>query len=202
MADLTLDNIRGRLAQYAPTFKDHQAVARKAAVAAILRGSGSETEVLLIRRAERPNDPWSGQMAFPGGHVEPGEDYLTAAQRETHEEIGLDLLTHGRVLGPLDHARPMIRPGRQEMVIAPYVFELHKEPVGYSPNHEVAEVVWAPLRPMLMGQIHTVLEYEISGQLQRFPGYDVDGRVVWGLTYRMLGSLFSLVHPAWEPVDD
>lgn len=140
-------------------------------------------------------------MAFPGGHVEPGEDFLMAAARETHEEIGLDLHTHGRVLGALDHARPMLRPGRQEMIIAPWVFELQREPVGYAPNHEVAEVIWAPLRPMLLGRTHTILEYPIGGRMQRFPGYQINGQVVWGLTYRMLGSLFELVHPEWEPVD-
>ena len=50
-----------------------------------------QTEVLFIQRAERPGDPWSGQMAFPGGHREDSDISLQAAMRETHEEIGLGL---------------------------------------------------------------------------------------------------------------
>lgn len=201
MADLTLDSIRGRFADHTHERHDLTGVDRTAAVATILRGTGADTEVLLIRRSERPGDPWSGHMAFPGGHVESGETLVEAAERETREEIGLDLACHGRLLGPLDHTRAVARGRRINMVIAPYVFELHQDPGVYVTNYEVAEVVWAPLRPMLLGHCHTVLEHELAGQLQRFPGYDVGGRVVWGLTYRMLGSLFSLLHPEWEPVD-
>lgn len=199
--DLRLETIRGILAEYAHERVDHAAVSRQAAVATILRGHGDDAEVLLIRRAERPGDPWSGQMAFPGGHVEPGERKTEAARRETREEIGLDLDAHGRLIGRLDHTHAVARGRRVDLLIAPYVFELTGEPSGYVLNHEVAEVVWAPLRPLLLGHAHTIFEYEFEGELRRFPGYDLDGRVVWGLTYRMLGNLFALLHPDWEPID-
>src|SRR5262245_1701845 len=56
---------------------------RQAAVAAILRDKPHGTEVLLIRRAARDGDPWSGHMAFPGGQREPEDrDLLTTAERE------------------------------------------------------------------------------------------------------------------------
>lgn len=54
---------------------------------------------------------------------------------------------------------------------------------------------------MMLGEVHTFLEYEQDSERRRFYGYDVDGRVVWGLTYRMLGTLFSTLHPEWEPMD-
>src|SRR5512140_1799579 len=67
---------------------------RKAAVAAIVRDSRDGAELLFIRRAEHPRDPWSGQMGLPGGRVDPGDPSpFAAAVRETAEEIGLDLAT-------------------------------------------------------------------------------------------------------------
>src|SRR4051812_3842337 len=57
---------------------------RRAAVAAILRDAAEGPEILFIRRAEHPQDPWSGHMAFPGGREEPGDaDLLETAIRET-----------------------------------------------------------------------------------------------------------------------
>ncbi|MDZ7826307.1 MAG: CoA pyrophosphatase [Gammaproteobacteria bacterium] len=199
--DLRLPAIRDALAGHEHERAELEQVDRRAAVAAVLRGRGEDTEVLLIRRAERRGDPWSGHMAFPGGHVEPGERMVDAARRETREETGLDLRRHGELIGRLDHARAVARGRSLDMIIAPYVFELASLPPAFAPNHEVAEVIWAPLAPMLTGATHTSLEYELDGERRRFPGYDVEGRVVWGLTYRMLGTLFSVLHPDWEPVD-
>ncbi|MCA9639821.1 MAG: NUDIX domain-containing protein, partial [Myxococcales bacterium] len=72
---------------------------RFAAVAAVLRPTDADTEVLLIRRAEHEGDPWSGHMAFPGGRHDPTDpDLLTTARRETLEEVGLDLSRRARLL--------------------------------------------------------------------------------------------------------
>ena len=159
MADLRLDTIRDLLAGYDHERRDPERAARRAAVATILRGRGDETEVLLIRRAEHPNDPWSGHMAFPGGHVEPGERMRAAAERETREEIGLDLTARGSLIGRLDHTHAVARGRRVDLVIAPYVFELTGDIGPLQFSHEVTEVIWAPLRPMLLGHLHTILEY-------------------------------------------
>ncbi|MEY3041140.1 MAG: hypothetical protein RLZZ174_222 [Pseudomonadota bacterium] len=169
--------------------------AKQAAVAAVVRSGPAGAEVMLIRRAEREGDPWSGHMAFPGGHIEPGETPLAAAMRETEEEVGLSLAQHGALLGPLPPAHAQARARRVDMAIYPFVFEAPGPLPALRPNHEVAEVHWAPLAPMFAGDNHTLLRYE-QGE---FPGWDIGGGVVWGLTYRMLGSLFALVEPSWRP---
>ena len=101
---------------------------KTAAVAAILRECRDGTEVLLIKRASRPGDIWSGHMAFPGGHRDALDaDLAATAVRETHEEIGLDLGRHGRLLGAIDPLDVNPIGTRYRMLVAPYVFALEGE---------------------------------------------------------------------------
>jgi len=166
---------------------------KHAAVAAVLRDGPDGAEVLLIRRAEHELDPWSGHMAFPGGRFDPDDvDLLTTALRETREEVGIDLRTHGCLLGPLDRVPAIARGKRVGMTIAPFVFALEKSG-EISPNQEVVETIWAPLAALARGENATSVSFEYEGQNLSLPGWDVDGRVVWGLTYRMLQALLEKV---------
>jgi 8-oxo-dGTP pyrophosphatase MutT (NUDIX family) len=72
---------------------------RGAAVVICVVDDPDEPHVLVIRRAYRGMN--SGQWAFPGGKIEPGESAVTAGLREVHEEIGLEL-GESAVLGVLD----------------------------------------------------------------------------------------------------
>lgn len=201
--ELDLGHIRTVLANHTHERVTVENIRRRAAVAAVVRPGGVQgPEVLLMRRAEREGDQWSGQMAFPGGHLEAGEDFEDAAIRETNEEVGLDLAQHGRIIGALDETHAYVRARRLDMVVAPIVFELVREPPPLVHNYEVAETLWAPLAPMMGGERDTKLLFEMDGEAQRFPGYDVEGRVVWGLTYRMLGTLFAALQPEWRPPPD
>ena len=169
---------------------------RHAAVAAILRERDPllGVEVLLIRRAEREGDPWSGHMAFPGGRHEPRDaDLLATALRETREEIGLDLARDARLLGRLEDLDATARGRRTGMAITPFVFELSGEPTLTLEAKEVADALWTPLLPLYRGDSHTTYPYKL-GELQlALPGYRVGESVVWGLTYQMLEALFRLV---------
>jgi 8-oxo-dGTP pyrophosphatase MutT (NUDIX family) len=166
-------------------------VQRRAAVAVILRGP--VPEILFIRRAEHPNDPWSGHMAFPGGREEPGDGtLLETAIRETREELSLDLETHARLIGQLEELPAVARGKRTGLMITPYVFELLEGlTVTLRGNYEVAETVWTPLEPLFRGQRATQYPYELAGNRVELPGHDVGGRIVWGLTHRMLEMLFA-----------
>jgi 8-oxo-dGTP pyrophosphatase MutT (NUDIX family) len=166
-----------------------------AAVAAIVRPAGDESEVLFIRRAEHEHDPWSGHMAFPGGRAEPHDaSLLETATRETSEEIGLDLSAHGELLGRVDDVPAIARGKPVGLVIRPYVFALRSHDPPLKLNREVEEVVWGPLGAMARGELDTTLPYRRPGHDDLImPGYAVEERIVWGLTHRMLINLFDLL---------
>lgn len=197
MIDVEIGAIRGRLKDRHATRYAGEA-RRRAAVAAVLRPmvglSGQlnplETEVLLIRRAERAGDPWSGQMAFPGGHYDSRDhDLLATAIRETNEEVGLDLRDH-ELIAALDEHPATLAGTFTGLVIAPFVFALRSD-VELQPNYEVASVVWAPLGQMARGELDVQHELQRNGETMRFPAYGIGPHVVWGLTHRMLQNLFT-----------
>ena len=166
----------------------------RAAVAIVVRDAAEGTQILLIRRAEHPDDPWSGHMAFPGGREDPDDENLLAtAIRETFEELALDLRRAGRLLGQLAPLPAVARGRPVGMTIIPFVFELTTD-VELSCSQEVAEVVWVPLDPLLDGRRRTTCAVDRGdGERVQLPAHDVDGRIVWGLTYRMLDNLFELL---------
>ena len=170
--------------------KWYRRLARRAAVALPLRQGEAGVEVLMIERAARAGDRWSGQMAFPGGMVDPlDRTILDAALRETREEVGLDLAQHGRLLARLSDVSPTSRPGiGRFMVITPYVYQLQQLP-PLTLNHEVAGLLWVPLATIADPSQRQIMEYRGEGKLRRLPYYTVAGKRVWGLSLRMLDEL-------------
>lgn len=166
-----------------------QSVVPQAAVAVLLREGRDGAEILLIRRAERSGDPWSGHMAFPGGRHEKWDaSLLCTAQRETREEIGLDLATTGTLLATL----PDVHTHQTGLAVRPYVFSLCDwQQIALS--DEVVEVVWAPVAPWLRGEATGTFAYPAGGgeSTMQLPCFLIEKRVVWGLTYRMLELLFE-----------
>jgi len=189
---IDVDSVRRALARRPHRPVDAGGAERFAAVAAILRPRGDEAEVLLIRRALQANDPWSGHMAFPGGRMDPTDpDLLATAIRETAEEVGLQLDAGAHLVGRLDDLPAIARGRPVGLVIAPFVFAVEGD-MPLQPNlQEVEELVWAPLSPFYRGERNVAHPYELEGRKISLPGYDVEGRTVWGLTHRMLESLFE-----------
>ena len=58
---------------------------------------------------------------------------------------------------------------------------------------QVAEAIWIPLDPLMHGRLRTTLAHERDEERTLSPAHDVDGRIVWGLTYRRLEGLFALL---------
>jgi 8-oxo-dGTP pyrophosphatase MutT (NUDIX family) len=165
----------------------------RAAVALVLRpatAAGGGLEVLLIRRADREGDPWSGHMAFPGGRADPRDaDTIATAVRETREEVGIDLAHGGEWLGALQELHP--RSGAPAIHVYPHVFAV---PAGTQahPNEEVHRALWVPLSDLSSPGAAAEHVHEHAGARVRFPAYAVGPYVVWGLTYRMLSELLAL----------
>jgi 8-oxo-dGTP pyrophosphatase MutT (NUDIX family) len=184
----TWDDVRRALASRASE-PVTPALGSRAAVALILRDGAAGIELLFIRRAEHPQDPWSGQMAFPGGRAEAGDaDLLATAVRETVEEIGLDLATTSEALGALDEVRAMARMRPLELTILPFVFRLVR-PAALQLSAEVTSVHWLSLAALLGADLRSTMDYVHDGTSLRFPCVRVDEVVIWGLTYRMLLAL-------------
>jgi 8-oxo-dGTP pyrophosphatase MutT (NUDIX family) len=143
--------------------------------------------VLLIRRAERAGDPWSGHMALPGGRQDPADpDLMTTAIRETSEEVGL-VLRAGQLAGSLDDVVPRT-PVLPPIAVRPYVFLLDRRP-DLVLNPEVAAADWVPLDHLLHPETYHTVRFEIRGENREFPAYRVEEAVVWGMTERILSGL-------------
>ncbi|HEX2094888.1 MAG TPA: CoA pyrophosphatase [Longimicrobiaceae bacterium] len=197
MHDFPLELLRDRLAAR-PARRASDPEAARAAVALVLRPAPEDIELLLIKRAVRVGDPWSGHMALPGGRSEPGDaDASATAVRETREEVGIDVTVWGPPLGSLSDVAP--RSGAPRIVVSPFVFAVPAETVA-TPNPEVEAAVWIPLRELAHPDAAT--EYllgTVTGDPRRFPAFGTRGYVIWGLTHRILTDFLEVALPLPEP---
>jgi 8-oxo-dGTP pyrophosphatase MutT (NUDIX family) len=160
--------------------------ANRAAVSIIL----SEKEVpkiLLIKRAERMGDPWSGQVAFPGGKSQDTDvSARQTAVRETREEVGIDLEANSEFLGYLGH----FPTHTGAISVIPSVFLLRGK-VGVNRSEEVSTYRWLDLGRMLSPA--STVRYTVTneGKLVKVPAIRGGDFVIWGLTYRIIRSLSS-----------
>jgi 8-oxo-dGTP pyrophosphatase MutT (NUDIX family) len=192
LAHPDIAKLRSALEAHKPVGAEEEGV-RRAAVALIFRGGASgNPELLFIKRAEYPGDPWSGQVAFPGGREEQGDSNLAdTATRETREETGIDLVSDGTLIGTLDDLRPQTT-RLPEIIVRPYVVLLNRfESLLLS--DEVAQAFWVPLEALKGAQSWrdtTVLARGI--QLNR-RAFHHEGHVIWGMTERILAQLLALL---------
>jgi len=169
---------------------------RVAAIALILLDHETSLELLLIERATREGDPWSGHMALPGGHREAIDvDLAATAERETLEEVGLDLRASGERLGRLSDHLP-IRGG--PVAVRPFVYLLPARPTLLL-SAEVRQALWVPVAPLLGGARQATYTLSRGDQSLEFPAWDVDGHLVWGLTYRVLDEFFRRFNQLLTP---
>jgi 8-oxo-dGTP pyrophosphatase MutT (NUDIX family) len=165
-----------------------------AAVALVLRQSDSGLDALFIRRAEHPDDPWSGHIGLPGGRAESRDQGLVhTAIRETEEEIGLSLATDRDLLGALDETRAVARAKSIDLKIAPFVFAAPEAPDQLILSGEVAAAHWVPLLALFDAAHTASVTMRHGGQDLRFPAIEVHGLTIWGLTLRMLRNFETLV---------
>lgn len=185
-----VDRVRHALRSYRAR-TDEAPEARPAAVALILRDTAG-LEALFIQRAERSGDPWSGQVALPGGRRDPADaDLLATAIRETLEETGVDLARAER-LGVLDDLYPRT-PLLPPVVVRPFVFALAGLP-SLTLSDEVTAAFWVPLSRLREPGARREVTLTIRGAERTFPAYAFGERVIWGMTERILTSFLELLY--------
>lgn len=165
--------------------------ARPAAVALILLEAAAGVEALFIRRAVRAGDPWSGQVALPGGRRDDTDpDLLATAIRETREETGVDLAA-AEPLGALDdlHPRTATLP---PVVVRPFVFALERRPPLVA-SEEVQRAFWLRLARLAAPGVRRDVELTVRGTVRIFPAYLVDEELIWGMTERILTPFLELI---------
>jgi len=187
-------------AQELQRIREHQPEIRpeasliKAAVAIILRDGDMGSEVLLMQRAKHERDPWSGQMSFPGGKIDPQDlNPKAAAIREAHEEVGAHLPDTAFV-GQLDDLYGLKVNDVFSVHVSCFVFK-PLEPLSLVANEEVADMVWLPLK--ILSDRKNAYDYEHPKDPSlSMPAVMIDEpkeQILWGLSLRMLANLYDLI---------
>ena len=145
-------------------------------------------QTLLVQRAERENDPWSGQIGLPGGRVKQSDGTpRNALRREVEEEVGISLEEVGVELGGLSVGHPM---RRMELRVQPFVYGLRVKP-KVSIGSEIASSFWVNV--VELPSKMKMSEIMIRNEVRSVESFVVEGRVVWGFTYRVLTELIPIL---------
>jgi 8-oxo-dGTP pyrophosphatase MutT (NUDIX family) len=166
---------------------------KRAAVAISVRSGVSGPEILMIQRAVRQGDPWSGHMGFPGGRKDESDaSDMACAKRETREEIGFDLDIYGELVCQLSDVNTGWRADRPEMLVAPFVFKVGSTPV-FELNHEVDDTLWIPLSFLLNDANRSRHQWDWRGEVLESDAFTFDDRLIWGLSLMMIDELLQII---------
>jgi 8-oxo-dGTP pyrophosphatase MutT (NUDIX family) len=182
-----LVDLERRLAGLGPAVRSPREglVDRASAVVAPLYEHGGEAWVVLTRRSSALR-VHSGEVSFPGGGQDPGEELPDTARREACEEIGLDPATV-RIIGELDHLSTIT----SNSFIVPYVAILPSRPHTVASPAEVDAVLHVRLSELLDPAIYREELWELWGVDRSIVFFELVGDTVWGATASMLRQLLG-----------
>lgn len=161
------------------------------AAVAIVRARTPEDSILLLRRTERDDDPWSGHWCLPGGRRDPVDpDLLQTALRELREECGIEL-------GPGHPASALpLAPARQDagrcVLVAPFVFEVDYQLATILDPREASDATWIPVSALLDPARHALRSVPGRPADVMYPCVALNGAPLWGFTYRLLTDSLGL----------
>lgn len=157
------------------------------AVLIALYSERSEMHVVLTRRAQTLRTH-RGEVSFPGGRAEPGEDPVTTAIREANEEIGL-LPSVVEPLGELDHLTTITR----SSYIVPVVGLLPERPEGEMNPAEVEKILHVSLSELMEPGVYREEQWGSPGMSRPVYFFELEGDTVWGATAALLRQLLAVL---------
>ena len=168
----------------------HAKSCREAAVLALFYPcSKGKPKLLLTVRPEIMNKH-AGQVAFPGGRREEGEDLEQTALRETEEEVFIPT-SHVDVLGKLT---PLYIPP-SNFCVYPYVGVIDYRPDMKRTSDEVAAMFGVRAHELILPEKREVVSRELAGAKRQIPYFAFEGREIWGATAMMMSELAAVLNP-------
>ena len=131
----------------------------------------------------------AGEISFPGGRRDAGEELIDTALREAHEEVGLPA-DAVRVVGALPPTPTFVT----NYAIYPFVGVIDAGFAWVLQRTEVDEVLELPLEVLRAGYGERRLGR--TGIPSRTPTYEAGGHVIWGATARILQELLGRLSPS------
>jgi 8-oxo-dGTP pyrophosphatase MutT (NUDIX family) len=166
---------------------DLPASARQAAALILLYpGEHGPAFPLTVRRDDLPHHP--GQVSLPGGGLDPDEDPLAGALRETHEEIGIHP-DEVRIIGALSPLWVIV----SNFLVRPFVGIVDHRPDFRAEPREVAALLEAPVSAVHDESLIRWDQRVRDGVLIRYPYFTIAGHRVWGATAMMLSEFGEVV---------
>jgi 8-oxo-dGTP pyrophosphatase MutT (NUDIX family) len=192
-SDGALDAMAARLQAYRPRRLPGRQWVARCGVVLLMAEHGMAADaapaLLLMQRAERAGDPWSGHVSFPGGRVDPRDPSTRAAAvRELQEETGLPMDAPIAPMGRLSDLLTREHGRRRPMVVTPYVYRV-PHAVALTPGLEAARLWWEPLPNLVDASLRRTVIWRVAGLPLPFPSIEVNGARLWGLSLMMVNEL-------------
>ena len=181
----TLQEIRPRLEPF--PIEEPPEDAALAAVLVPVLATGSHLRVVFTKRSDTLSRH-AGEISFPGGLADGGENPAAAALREAQEELGLPP-SDVELLGAL----PSVHTRVTGILIVPFVGLLRRDPAFTLNAEEIADVLEFPLADLIAAASER--EFEHEGVMYLTQVFEMDGHVIWGATARILSSFLELLSP-------
>jgi 8-oxo-dGTP pyrophosphatase MutT (NUDIX family) len=164
--------------------------ARKGSVLALFYPFNDHTCLVFIKRTEYPG-VHSGQISFPGGGWEAGDqDMVATALREAEEEIGVDR----NLVIPLGKLTDLFIPP-SNFLVTPVVGYINERPDFRADPDEVDQILEISLDDLLNEENRQEREITIFPAIQlKVPCFYIDGNIIWGATAMMLSELMDVIN--------